>query len=134
MSDCIFCKIADHQEQAWIVYETEKNIAFLDIYPMNPYHTLIIPKQHYTDIFSIPTEVLQGMMETLKYVVDLYRSKLGMTDMQIINNSGVMGQQSVFHIHFHIAPRHKGDGQNIKWKTKPELIDEYGNMLELLNA
>ena len=134
MSNCIFCKIVNRQERAWVIHETDASIAFFDIFPVNPYHTLIIPKQHYADIFSVPTEVLQEMMLTLKHVVDLYRTKLGITDMQIINNNGVLGQQSVFHIHFHIAPRHKGDGQNLKWKTSPELREEYDNMLEKLGV
>ena len=134
MSNCIFCKIVNRQERAWVIHETDASIAFFDIFPVNPYHTLIIPKQHYADIFSVPAEVLQEMMLTLKYVVDLYRTKLDMTDMQIINNNGVVGQQSVFHIHFHIAPRYQGDGQNLKWKTSPQLREKYDNMLKKLDV
>jgi histidine triad (HIT) family protein len=132
MNDCIFCKIAHHQVPAWMVHETDRSFAFLDIHPMNPYHTLIIPKAHFNNIFDVPTEVLQEMMGTLKHVVDLYRDKLGMTDMQIINSNGKAGQQDVFHIHFHIAPRHSGDGQDIQWRTSPEMRSEYDNMLKKL--
>lgn len=117
-----------------MVYETDASFAFLDIHPMNPYHTLVIPKEHFADIFDVPTGVLQEMMGTLKYVVDLYGAKLGMTDVQIISSNGRAGQQDVFHLHFHIAPRHDGDGQDVKWKTTPELREQYDGMLERLGV
>ena len=129
MNECIFCKIAAHQERAWMVHETAGSFAFLDIHPMNPFHTLVIPKTHHGDIFSVPTSVLQEMMGTLKYVVDLYRDKLGMTDVQIISSNGRAAQQDVDHLHFHIAPRHVGDGQDVRWNTYPEMRNEYDNML-----
>lgn len=134
MSNCIFCQIAQHQAQAWMVHETEVSFAFLDIHPMNPYHTLVIPKQHYADIFEVPTDVLQELTGTLKYVVDLYHEKLGMRDVQIVSSNGPAGQQDVFHLHFHIAPRHPGDGQDVHWKTTPELTREYDAMLEQLGV
>ena len=134
MRDCIFCRIAAHQERAWMVHETASSFAFLDIHPMNPYHTLVIPKEHFADIFDVPTSVLQELMDALKYVVDLYHSKLGMRDVQIISSNGRAGQQDVFHLHFHIAPRHDGDGQNVKWKTNPKLREEYDGMLEKLGV
>ena len=134
MNNCIFCKIGRHEETAWMVHETDQSFAFLDIHPMNPFHTLIIPKAHYKNIFDVPTEVLQEMMGTLKYVVDLYASKLGLSDMQVINSSGKVGQQDVFHIHFHIAPRYVGDGQDVQWKTNPELRNEYDDMLKKLGT
>jgi histidine triad (HIT) family protein len=96
---------------------------------MNPYHTLIIPKTHFDSIFDVSSDVLQEMMGTLKHVVDLYRNKLGMADIQIINSNGKAAQQDVFHLHFHIAPRHPGDGQDIKWRTNPEMHSDYDAML-----
>ena len=129
MNSCIFCKIASHEAPACIVYETDHSCAFLDINPMNPYHTLIIPKTHFDSIFDVSSDVLQEMMGTLKHVVDLYRNKLGMADIQIINSNGKAAQQDVFHLHFHIAPRHPGDGQDIKWRTNPEMHSDYDAML-----
>jgi histidine triad (HIT) family protein len=134
VEDCIFCRIAARQEKAWTVYETDASFAFLDIRPMNPYHALVIPKEHFADIFDVPIGALQEMMGTLKYVVDLYHAKLGMTNVQIISSNGRAGQQDVFHLHFHIAPRHDGDGQDVIWKTTPELREQYDSMLERLGV
>ncbi len=132
MDNCIFCKIARHQSRAWMVHETDASCAFLDVNPMNPYHTLVIPKRHCADIFSMPTEGLQELMGTLKSVVDLYDRQLNLMDVQIISSNGPVAQQDVFHLHFHIAPRYKDDGQNVVWKTMPALRDEYDRMLERL--
>jgi histidine triad (HIT) family protein len=134
MKECIFCRIAQHKEKAWMVHETEAAFAFLDIHPMNPYHTLVIPKAHFTDIFDIPARDLQDVMAVLKYVVDLYHDKLNLKDVQIISSNGAAGQQDVFHLHFHIAPRFNGDGQDVIWKTKPALAEQYDTMLKNLGV
>ena len=53
MEDCIFCQIASGNAKSWKVYETDNAYAFLDIHPVNEYHTLVIPKRHYVNIFDI---------------------------------------------------------------------------------
>ncbi|MBT3276180.1 MAG: HIT domain-containing protein [Spirochaetales bacterium] len=132
MSDCIFCQIVAGKAGSSKVYETESAYAFLDINPVNEYHTLVIPKKHYTDMFDLPEAELLGLMSVLKYVVDLYGEKLGIDNLQIINCSGEEAQQDVFHIHYHIVPRSKGDGQNIKWTTHPEMRNKFDEMLKRL--
>jgi len=84
MKDCIFCKIGRHEARSWMVAETEHTYAILDIHPMNKWHTMVIPKDHYVNIFDIPVDVLCETMSTLKYVVDLYHHKLGIDAVQII--------------------------------------------------
>src|SRR5260370_28745963 len=54
--DCIFCKIAGKEADATIVYEDPHTIAFLDIHPLNPGHTLVIPKKHYANMLEMPSE------------------------------------------------------------------------------
>ncbi len=134
MKDCIFCRIAKHEEEAWIVHETESSCAFLDARPMGAYHTLVIPKIHFEEIFDIPLKDLQELVGALKHVVDLYREKLGIKDVQILSNNGAAAQQKVFHFHFHIAPRSAGDGQDLHWKTNPRLTKEYDALLERLGV
>jgi histidine triad (HIT) family protein len=129
MDDCIFCRIVRGEAESWKVYETERVLAFLDINPINPYHTLIIPKAHYTDIFDTPEEELREVISVVKRLADLYRQKLGIENVQVINCSGEEAQQEVFHVHFHIAPRHAGDGQDIRWRTHPEMRARFDEML-----
>ena len=131
MSDCIFCDIANGDEKSWKVYENERVFAFLDIHPVNGYHTLVIPKEHYVNIFDIPESELVAVMQVVKELVDLYNKKLGIKNVQIINSSGKEAQQDVFHIHFHIVPRYKQDGQNVKWTTYAEWT-AFNELLEKL--
>lgn len=129
MEDCIFCRVASGNAKSWKVYETEHAYAFLDIHPVNEYHTLVIPKQHYVNIFDVPTEEFFHVMSALKHVVDLYQERLGLANAQIVNSSGAQAQQDVFHLHFHIVPRQKGDGQDVKWSTHPEMRDRFDDLL-----
>lgn len=132
MNDCIFCKIVRGEAKSWKVYENKNVYAFLDIHPVSKYHTLIIPKKHYNNIFDIPEKELKEVISIVKKLVNLYEKKLGIKNIQIINSSGAEAQQDVFHVHFHIVPRKKGDGQDIKWTTHPEWTKEYDKMLKNL--
>jgi len=130
MNDCIFCKIVKGEAKSWKVYEDESVYAFLDIHPVNEYHTLVIPKNHYENIFDIPEQELNKVISVVKKIVVLYDDRLGINNVQIINSSGREAQQDVFHIHFHIVPRKKGDGQNVVWRTHPEWTEKFDQMLE----
>ena len=132
MDDCIFCKIISGKEKSWKVYENNNVYAFLDIHAANKYHTLIIPKKHYKDIFDIPESELIEVIKVVKKIVDLYKNKLGIENVQIINSSGSEAQQDVFHLHFHVVPRSNRDGQDIVWKTHPEFLDEFESLLQKL--
>ena len=129
---CIFCEIIEGKEKSWKVYENKHVYAFLDINPMNKYHTLIIPKNHYVNLFDVPDKDLREVISVVRKIAKLYEKKFGMKNVQIINSSGRDAQQDVFHIHFHIAPRKKGDVQDINWKIHPELINEFDELLRKL--
>ena len=130
MDDCIFCKIVRGEAKSWKVFENESVYAFLDIHPVNEYHTLVIPKLHYQNIFDVPEKELLEVMAVVRKLVLLYSSKLGIRNVQIINSSGHEAQQDVFHIHFHIVPRKTGDQQDVIWTTHPELTAKYDQLLE----
>jgi len=132
MNDCIFCKIVRGEAKSWKVYENNKAYAFLDIHPTNEYHTLVIPKNHYENIFDIPENELRDVIAAVKKVVTLYNEKLGMKNVQIINSSGPEAQQDVFHFHFHIVPRKLGDNQNVKWILHPEWQSRFDSLLARL--
>ena len=129
MGECIFCQIVAGQAKSWGVYENESVYAFLDIHPVNIYHTLVIPKSHYDNIFDIPESELQEVMAVVKKLVMVYNRKLGIRNVQIVNSSGPEAQQDVFHVHFHIVPRNAGDQQDIKWTTHPEWVAQYDELL-----
>jgi histidine triad (HIT) family protein len=130
LKTCTFCQIAQGEAPAWKVYEDTHVVAFFDVNPVNEYHTLVIPKQHYENIFDTPVEELQHVMAAIKKIVDRYQTHLGIDHLQIMNSSGREAQQDVFHLHFHIVPRHAGDGQNIRRKSHPEYRERFDDLLE----
>lgn len=132
MGDCIFCQVATGRAKSWKVHETDHAYAFLDLHPVNEYHTLVIPKRHFTSIFDVPNDQLLHLISALKAVVDLYHEKLGIEHAQIMNSSGAQAQQDVFHLHFHIVPRHTGDGQDVRWSPHPEMRERFAEMLTRL--
>ena len=129
MNDCVFCRVVCGELPSWKVYEDEHTLAFFDVNPTNEYHTLVVPKQHYKDIFEIPQDELGKMMSSVKNVADLLKKKVNIGDMQIVQSNGKDGQQDVYHIHFHVVPRQNNDGQDIKWKPKTELKEHFDELL-----
>ena len=132
MGDCIFCKIVKGTAKSWKVWENDDVYAFLDIHPASRYHTLVIPKKHYENIFDVPEHELKEVIAVVRKIAKLYEEKLGINNLQVINSNGAEGQQDVFHIHYHIVPRKRDDGQNIRWKTHPEWVSEYDDMIQKL--
>ena len=131
MGDCIFCKIIKGEVKSHKVFEDENVFAFLDIdiNPTNEYHTLVIPKKHYENIFDIPEDELIHITKAIKKITTMFNEKLGINNIQIVNSSGKYAQQDVYHIHFHIVPRNAGDEQDIKWNTHPEYQDRFDDMI-----
>ena len=132
MSTCTFCKIAKGEAKSWKVYEDESVYAFLDVNPVNEYHTLVIPKNHYENIFDVPEDELLKVMAVVRKLARLYRDQLGINNVQITNSSGPEAQQDVFHLHFHIVPRSAGDGQDVVRTTHPEWREKFDAMVERL--
>ena len=114
--DCIFCKIVAGDIPSERVYEDEACIAFLDIHPIAPGHTLLIPRAHCADLLDAPAETLAALMAAAPTVA---RAVMAATDGQGFNFfqfNGACSGQEVFHLHVHIIPRRPGDGVIYQWR------------------
>jgi histidine triad (HIT) family protein len=101
MSDCLFCQIGSHQLESQIVYEDDTVIAFEDINPQTPVHTLVIPKQHFEDIGDGLSEDLLGHL--MAVATDVARIKgVSETGYRLLTNVGEDGRQAVPHLHIHV--------------------------------
>jgi histidine triad (HIT) family protein len=118
---CLFCKIAQHEIDASIVYENEEVMAFLDVNPAGPLigHTLVITKKHYENIEEIPEEKLLELIKVVKKLVPAIKKVSGAEGINLLQNNGKPAGQFVPHLHFHIIPRKTGDG--IWFDTKRRL-------------
>lgn len=113
MNDCIFCKIAKKEIPAQTVFENKDVIAFLDVNPVTKGHILVIPKEHYADVFDIPEEILKEIAVVAKKLSQQCKKKLPCDGVNILNASGKEAQQSVFHFHMHVVPRYADEKLNL---------------------
>lgn len=117
-TECIFCKIVAGDLPAAVVYETDTELAFLDINPVNAGHTLVIPKKHHTDIHDTPEETLVSLIRTVKKVAHAVNKGVSANGINIhVNNARAAGQ-IVPHMHMHVIPRFENDGIAM-WKQHP---------------
>ena len=120
---CIFCKIVRGEAPAYFVYEGERVVAFLDRYPFSWGHVLIVPKEHYKDIFEVPDDLLQEMALVSKAIAKAVRDAVKAPAIKILMNNGREAGQEVFHAHVHVIP------YGVKKMNRREITEEEGNLL-----
>lgn len=107
--DCLFCKIGKKEIPAEMVYEDENSFAILDIHPVAPGHTMVIPKAHAQNLLDLPQGEVKPLFEALKLVLHKVSSALHPDGFTIGINQGAVSGQAVDHLHIHIIPRFIGD-------------------------
>jgi histidine triad (HIT) family protein len=117
VDECLFCKIAAKEIPAHVVYEDDAIVAFLDIKPVHPGHTLVIAKHHSPDVSAMDPVDLQAAGDVCQRIVRALLT-LGADGANIITNVKPAGHQVIFHTHFHVIPRHEGDGLKM-WPQAP---------------
>ena len=113
-TDCIFCKIAAGEIPSKTIYEDERFRVILDISPASKGHALIIPKEHYANIYELPEAMAASAMVLAKKLAAHMTEILQCDGFNIIQNNGEPAGQTVFHFHMHLIPRYKGDGNQDK--------------------
>ena len=106
--DCVFCQIVRKEAPASVVFEDVEVMAFMDIRPVGEGHTLVIPKQHYVDIYDAPEEVVANVYKATKRVAIAVKKATGADGISIVQQNGKAAGQDIFHIHVHIIPRFEG--------------------------
>ena len=129
--DCIFCRIISGEIPSAVIYENSKSKVIMDIAPANKGHVLILPKEHYDNIYDIDTATAGELFELAAMTARALKLVLGCDGMNILQNNGTVAGQTVFHFHMHIIPRFEDDTVNIGWK---ELSYEDGEMEQLREA
>ena len=128
--DCIFCKLANGVIPTNSIYEDDDFKVILDADPATKGHALIIPKEHFDNIYEVSDEVASKIMPLAKKLATHMTQKLGCDGFNILQNNGEAAGQTVFHFHMHLIPRYKGDTVNVGWKpgkltedVKKEVMD-----------
>ena len=129
-NNCIFCKIANGEIPTRTVYENEQFRVILDNGPATEGHALVLPKDHYADLFEIPQETAAEAIKTAQTVARLLKDKLHADGLNIVQNNGETAGQTVHHFHIHVIPRYKNDGQKILWRPNEPTAEELDKVLE----
>jgi len=124
MAETIFSKIIQREMPAEIIYEDEDVLAFLDISPNNPGHTLVIPKEPSINIFDISSDSWVKVMAAVRMLAPVIKEAVGAGGINIQMNNGELAGQLVFHTHVHLIPRIEDDG----YKHWPGKAYEEGQM------
>lgn len=115
--DCIFCKLANGEIPTSTLYEDEEFRVILDMGPATKGHALILPKEHYEDLYEIDEEVAAKAMKLAKKMVIQMTELLKCDGYNIVQNNGTAAGQTVFHFHVHLIPRYDGDDSGFGWKS-----------------
>lgn len=108
-------KIVRKEIPADIIYENEHALAFLDVAPSVAGHTLVIPKKPFRNIFDVDEETLTELIKVVRSTAPAVRDGVGAKGVHINSNHEHEGGQEVFHLHFHIIPRHSRDEYEFCW-------------------
>lgn len=114
--NCIFCKIANGQIPSKTIYEDEEFRAILDLAPATKGHALILPKNHYANLFELPEETAKKAIVLAKKLGVRMVENLHADGFNLVQNNGEAAGQTVFHFHMHMIPRYKDDNQKINWE------------------
>lgn len=115
--DCIFCKIAAGEIPSATIYEDKEFRVILDLGPASKGHALILPKDHYRNLYDIDEDVAAKAFLLAKKMVKKMTEVLGCDGYNIVQNNEEAAGQTVFHFHMHLIPRYKGDNVGLGWKT-----------------
>ena len=114
--NCIFCKLANGEIPTATLYEDDEFRVILDLGPATKGHALILPKEHYANIYEIDEEVAGRAFKLAKKMVTKLTEVLGCDGYNIVQNNGEAAGQTVFHFHIHLIPRMKHDKIGVTWK------------------
>jgi len=134
MADCIFCKIVAGEIPSAKVYESESVLSFLDIAPINPGHTLVIPKKHYQTLADVPGDELADLMRPVPAIVKAVVAATGAEGYNVFQTNNECAGQVVPHVHFHIIPRYRTDSFSFGWRQGEYAEGEMDRLREEIGA
>jgi len=115
--DCIFCKIIEGDLPSYKIYEDKRALAFLDINPVSKGHIVVVPKEHYLNMFDVPPDILKDLVVVSQKLAKISTEALGIKGYNFTVNNGRVAGQVIDHLHFHIIPRSEGDNLHL-WPGK----------------
>ncbi|MBI3100348.1 MAG: HIT family protein [Burkholderiales bacterium] len=129
---CLFCRLAAGEIPSARVYEDALTIAFMDIGQVNPGHVLVATRRHAATLLDITPQEAAAVMQTAQRVASAIREVFDPPGITLLQANGREGDQTVFHFHMHVVPRHAQDGIGLTWPRKnPDatVLQDYADRL-----
>lgn len=130
--NCIFCRLIAGEVSASRVYEDAETLAFMDLGQVNPGHVLVAVKRHAATLLDLTPDEAAAAMRTAQRIAQAIRDTFNPPGITLLQANGKEGDQTVFHFHLHVVPRHADDGIALSWPRKDpprELLEEYAALL-----
>ena len=121
--DCIFCKLANGEIPTATLYEDNDFRVILDLGPASKGNTLILPKEHYDNLYELDDETASKVLVLAKKMITRMTKVLGCDGYNLVQNNGEAAGQTVHHFHLHLIPRYKDDQVGLGWNMG-KLTDE----------
>ncbi len=126
---CIFCEIINGNIPSYKIYEDDTCMAFLDISQATIGHTLIVPKNHFENIFELDEKVMEHLGKIVVKLSKHLKDTLGLTALNILNNNGSNAGQTVNHFHIHLIPRYNDSDLTIHFNSNELSKEDFNNLL-----
>ncbi|MDX9698067.1 MAG: HIT family protein [Rhodocyclaceae bacterium] len=129
---CIFCRLVAGEIPSARVFEDEHTLAFMDLGQVNPGHVLVAVKRHAATLFDLTPDEAAAAMRTAQRVAFAVREAFDPPGLTLLQANGREGDQTVFHFHMHVVPRHGDDGIALSWPRKDpafEVLQGYAEQL-----
>ena len=130
---CIFCRLVAGEIPSAKVYEDELTLAFMDLGQVNPGHVLVATKRHAATLLDITAEEAAAVMQTAQRVARAVQATFDPPGLTLLQANGREGDQTVFHFHMHVVPRHGNDGIALSWPRKEpgaQVLQGYAQQLQ----
>lgn len=122
--DCIFCKIANGEIPSRKLYEDDNFTVIMDMGPATKGHSLILPKEHYANIYEMPEDLAGEAMKVARKMAVKMTAALHADGFNIVQNNGEAAGQTVFHFHMHLIPRYKDGKSCVTWEPQTMPAEE----------
>jgi len=130
----VFDKILDGELPSYTVYEDEHVYSFLDVNPIAPGHTLVIPRERKAMLHELSDEASAAIGRALPRIARAVLAATGAEHYNVLQNNGAPAHQAVFHVHFHIIPRMGAQGLGIGWKQAPLDSDDAAQLMARMHV
>lgn len=129
---CIFCRLIAGEIPAARVFEDAETLAFMDIGQVNPGHVLVAHKRHAPTLLDLTADEAAAVMRTAHRIALAIQATFNPAGLTLLQCNGKVAEQTVFHVHMHVVPRHANDGVALSWPRKEPprtLLEDYAARL-----